>query len=143
MQRRPGFTLTELIVVLVILGILATYGISQYIPARERGLGREARASLKLVAAAEKIYRMRWGSYYASTGAGSQEHIQNLNTYLKLSLNAGALRSWDYVVDPGITGIKKSFKAKADRIGEGGYLYCQYAIDQSQDDPIVVIGPCP
>ncbi|MCM8795768.1 MAG: prepilin-type N-terminal cleavage/methylation domain-containing protein, partial [Candidatus Omnitrophica bacterium] len=58
-----GFTLLELVVVIIIIGILATFGISQYIPARERALGKEAIANLKLIAAAERIYRMETGRY--------------------------------------------------------------------------------
>lgn len=127
MYTKRGFTLAELTVVIVIVGILVTLGISQYIPSRERALGNEAKANLKLIAAAEKIYRMEVGSYYPSSG--SESTIANINTNLKLFLTEA---NWDY----SITGGASTFTAYAYRQGSGGYLNCLYSIDQSQEDPV-------
>jgi type IV pilus assembly protein PilE len=46
---RKGFTLLELIIVIVILGILATLGLAQYMRMAERARGAEARTILGLV----------------------------------------------------------------------------------------------
>ncbi len=77
---KTSVTLIELLVALVIVGVLATLGVSQYMAQRDQVLDREARANLKLVAAAEKIYRLEFGSY-----AGTSD-TDNTNVLLKLLL---------------------------------------------------------
>ncbi|MDD5155261.1 MAG: prepilin-type N-terminal cleavage/methylation domain-containing protein [Candidatus Omnitrophica bacterium] len=58
-----GFTLLELIVVIVILGILATLGFTQYTKVVERGRTAEAKAILGQLRAAEISYNLDHGVY--------------------------------------------------------------------------------
>lgn len=76
--------------VIVVIGILATIGISQYGTVKEKAIDKEAIVSLKLIVAAEKIYRMETGDYF------HPEDNADLNNNLKLSLPAGDNRNWDY-----------------------------------------------
>jgi len=117
-----GFTLIELVVTVAIIVILAGIGIPNYYKAKERAIGREPQANLKLIAAAEKIYKLETGSYYISSTPA------DINTNLKLSLND---TYWDYE----ITGSASSFTAYAYRNGSGGYLDCEYSHDGSDDEP--------
>ncbi|MEW6100746.1 MAG: type II secretion system protein [Candidatus Omnitrophota bacterium] len=91
-MQRKSFTMMELLVVIIVIGILSTLGISHYGSFRERTLDREAQANLRLIVAGEKIYRMENStqSYYASA------NITDINFNLKLLLNSGASRVWDY-----------------------------------------------
>lgn len=86
-----SFTLVELLVVVIIVGILAALGLPGYRVTRERVLDREAKINLALVRGAEKISLIESGAYYASSV------ISDINTYLKVNLPTTAL-TWDYVL---------------------------------------------
>jgi prepilin-type N-terminal cleavage/methylation domain-containing protein len=110
---KRSFTLVELLIVVVIVGVLTTLAVTQYGSVKERTLSREAIANLKLITAAERIYGMEYDGYYP---VSTQDDI-NLN--LRLSVNE---RNWDYAVSTS----GGNFTATADRQGTGGYLDCQY-----------------
>jgi len=79
---RKGFTLLELVVVIIILGVLATLGIQQYMFMVERSRGAEARTILGQIRTTAAAYRMEKGTLtgfnnaYAGIG-GNPEDIPN------------------------------------------------------------------
>jgi type II secretory pathway pseudopilin PulG len=89
--------LTELIIVIVILGILAILALTQYGSYKETALDKEVKANLKLIMAAEKIYRM-WAGGYFPGGSATASNTSDINKYLKLFLSTAPNRSWDYSV---------------------------------------------
>ena len=89
---KKGFTLLELMVVVVIVGILSALGASQYTAAKEKAIDKEAEANLRLIMAAERMFRMENGVYIA---AGSNALV---NTNLRLALPVTA-PNWNFAVN--------------------------------------------
>ncbi len=95
MRTRKGFTLVELAVVIVIIGVLAAFGVPRFLKSVERSKASEAFAFLSAVRSSQERYLAQYGQYctdislldiqypapaYFSVGtvsAGSTNQIQN------------------------------------------------------------------
>jgi prepilin-type N-terminal cleavage/methylation domain-containing protein len=98
-MNRYGLTLMEMVIVVVVVGILAAIALPNFTPMRSQTIDREAQASLKLIQAAEKIYRMEASDYYPMVGSGVAEVTDHnlINTNLKLMLPLPAANVyWSY-----------------------------------------------
>ncbi|MDD4895095.1 MAG: prepilin-type N-terminal cleavage/methylation domain-containing protein [Candidatus Omnitrophica bacterium] len=62
-MNRKAFTLLELIIVIIIVGILAVLGLTQYTRTTEKGRSAEAKAILGSLRTAEEAYYLEKGSY--------------------------------------------------------------------------------
>lgn len=68
MVRGGGFTLLELLVVMAIIGILATIGVSGFLTAQEKGRDAQRKSDLKQIAGAVELYFNDYGRYPSSSG---------------------------------------------------------------------------
>jgi len=90
-----GFTLVELIIVVIVAGILATFAVPQFAVTQERALDREAISVLGLIRSAEIAYRMEKSEFYPSSGSRSTPgDTAQINRTLRLSLPNTS--SWNY-----------------------------------------------
>jgi prepilin-type N-terminal cleavage/methylation domain-containing protein len=126
-----GFTLFELLIVIIIIGILASLGVVNYSKTTENTLDKEAFANLRLMQAAQKIYKMEMGHYY-----GDANVITDINDNLRLSLPAET--NWGYFTKGG-TNSTTSGCAQANR--KANNLRQWYLGITSDNDP--ENGTCP
>ncbi|MBI4981851.1 MAG: prepilin-type N-terminal cleavage/methylation domain-containing protein [Candidatus Omnitrophica bacterium] len=114
MKNSKSFTLIELMIVLLIVGILAALGVANYSSARENAFDREAQANLSLILAAERIARMESNVnpavYLAPTIIPTPNAGINQDLNLLLPVNNSA---WDYTVRTCNSGV--NFCAQAAR----------------------------
>lgn len=79
---KKGFTLIELIIVVIVIGILATVAVPQYLRAVERAKGGKARHALGVIAQAEKMYRADNDTYIVAAAGGLDAA---LGTYVEMA----------------------------------------------------------
>ena len=72
MKGTKGFTLVELVIVIIIVGILSIVAVPIYRGYTKRAYASEGRALLGSIQTAQKVYYAEWGNYAseASTGQG-------------------------------------------------------------------------
>ncbi len=112
---RKGFTLVEVLIVVIIIGILAAIGIPQFAAAIEKAKGGEARAGLGFIQTAEKVYYAENDTYVGGTG---------FQQSLDLSLSE---KYWAFTV----TATSSLYTATATRSGGGIYASQTLTMDQA------------
>jgi len=132
MTNKKAVTLMELVVVIIVIGILATVAVSHHASTKELVLDKEGISNLKLLRAAEIAFKLEMGSYYPSTGSVSD--ISMINQNLAFMLATGANRSWNYMV-------KSTGCSQATRNGSNGrIMYLE--INDADGEPNIG-GACP
>lgn len=117
--RKPGFgfTLTELLIVVIIVGIVATLALPMLVKTMEKAKLGEAASNLNLIRTGEKIYFLEYGTF-----------INNMSDLNIEDPNSQANRYFDYTITtPAPT---TDFTAKAAR-KEGSYSGKAVYIDKS------------
>ena len=118
-MNRKGFTLLELILVVIIVSIIVTFAIPGYLGVRQRAEGRQASTQLRLIHTDEKIEFLENDLYVACTGFAA------CNTALDLDLPND---TWAYrVVCTG--GCANDFTATAIKGG------CTYTMTRASSKP--------
>jgi len=121
-KARKGFTLVELAVVIVIIGVLAAFGVPRFLKSVERSKAAEAYAFLSAVRSSQERYLAQYGEYSTDI---SKLDIQYPNpAYFTVG-----------TVGPGTGTIKNSWSLTLTRTGaSAGYgAYTVTFTDQGYD----------
>ncbi len=110
---KKGFTLLELLIVVIVIAILATFAIPGYLNAVEKAKTSKAKHHLGLIAQAEKMYRGEMDTYLA---AADVDENADLHDYVEMD-EVGSDADWDYAV--AIVGAD-GFTATATRVTSDG-----------------------
>jgi len=105
-----GFTLTELLIVVVIIGILATLALPMLVKTMEKAKLGEAASNLNLIRTGEKIYFLEYNQYWPTV---SELNIEDPNT-LDAGGNPPANRYFNYDITS-VTASPYNFTARAMR----------------------------
>ncbi len=70
MKNTKGFTLVELIIVIVIVGILSIVAVPVYKGYTKKAMGTEAKSLIGSIATAERVYFAEWNNYYSVADSG-------------------------------------------------------------------------
>lgn len=80
-RREDGFTLIELMVVIVIIGLLATVVVLNVLPAQDKAMRTKARADIALIEQAAELYRLdalRYPPSLAALSTGKRPYLKSL-----------------------------------------------------------------
>jgi len=102
---KRGFTLLELVIVIIVIGILVAMALPQFTRMAERGRVAEAKAGLDMIRKAEGIWYAENSAYTADmTTTGLGKDIPEISTL--------PVTEWTYLV---VTGLN-TFTATATRV---------------------------
>lgn len=96
-----GFTLMELMVVVIIVGLIAAFAIPNYSKSIQKAHERDMLAQLTSLHAANLLYRSYDGKYW-DTG-GTDKNMAEINSALSINIIANSGTTYNYNSPDGIT----------------------------------------
>lgn len=94
-NRQKGFTLIELMIVVVIIGILAALAIPRFMTATTKSKQSEAKGILKQIYTMERTYRQQYNTYW---GAGISADAANQNNFMPIGVEIPASAKYTYTI---------------------------------------------
>jgi len=98
-MNRKGFTLVELAVVIVIIGVLAAFGVPQFLKSVERSKAAEAFNYLSAVRSAQERYLAKEGIYADEANKGKLDITQTTPKYFDVGTiyagGSGGSPTWE------------------------------------------------
>ncbi|MCX5694520.1 MAG: prepilin-type N-terminal cleavage/methylation domain-containing protein [Candidatus Omnitrophica bacterium] len=113
-MNRKSFTLIEILVVIIIVGVISAIGLVSYTDVIKKSADREAKAVLPLIQVAQRNYRMEHYPYfYPCPATTSESDISDINTNLRLSIPTTS--QWAYTLDCSGSGTEYATATRSGR----------------------------
>jgi prepilin-type N-terminal cleavage/methylation domain-containing protein len=141
-KSQKGFTLIELMIVVVIIGILAALAIPRFMRATTKAKQSEAKTLLKQIYTMEQTYRQANDAYWPNpAGNATADATNGLTAFAALGVEVGSTARYSYA----LTGALNTFSCVATAnldddatidtwtINEQGQLVCTPGLDDSVD----------
>ena len=110
---KRGFTMLELLMVVIIIGILATLAVPQYMGFIEKARAAEAISTIGAIRTAESLYKLETGSYTtAITSLGITIPTAGASTYWTYNMSSAGDASFS------VTATRTSKKAASSVVGQ-------------------------
>ncbi|MFC1667271.1 type IV pilin protein [Candidatus Omnitrophota bacterium] len=132
-SRNIGFTLTELLIVVVIIGVLATLALPMLVKTIEKAKIGEAISNLNLIRTGQKIYFLEYNTF--APPRDPKTDIRDLNIE---DPNNPSARYFDYTIESVAPG---EFTARAQRRSNAPAPYDGYYYEISKDGELSSNGP--
>ena len=126
-RLRAGFTLTEILIVVIIVGILATLALPMLVKTLEKAKLGEAASNLNLIRTGEKIYFLEWSTFTSDVGELNIEDP-----------NSAANKYFDYTIE---SADASDFTARAQRQSSAPSPYKTYYYEIKKGGTITSNGP--
>jgi len=94
-RSRKGFTLVELMIVVVIIGILAALAIPRFMASTTKSKQSEAKQILKQVYVMERAYRQEYDTYW---GNGISADAANPDNFARIGVQVGPTARYTYSI---------------------------------------------
>ena len=101
-KREHGFTLIELMIVVVIIGILASLAIPRFMAASSKSKQTEAKGVLKQIHLLQAAYRQEYDKYWIVGGA---MNAANPSTFNRLGLDLAQPARYSYTLTSADAGV--------------------------------------
>ena len=112
-KSQKGFTLIELMIVVVIIGILAALAIPRFMRATTKAKQSEAKTLLKQIYTMQQTYRQANDTYWIHAGAATAAN--GLTEFAPLGVEVGSTARYTYT----IVAVKDAFTVTAEVVAPG------------------------
>ena len=108
-QKEKAFTLTDVMIVVVIIGLIMSFGISNYYKSQERAFLKNAISQLEILKRAQELYFTKYDTYYSPSASCATVDLDKINEGLNIYLIENG---FSYACD---CGVVNSFECRATR----------------------------